>query len=556
MSKISRKRLARGTRLAVEHQSSATTPARDLVNNAAFDRDNLVQNRGVCRVNLTVPALRGEFFTYAKQPGEGVDFVIPFTLPPLQEFFDTSGVPSADTPAIVLDEFTLSFDQSAEAAAIVNGLIDYLASTRLNISVSLVEKPQRRFPSLADTTAGYTPEREVFSALIPAAAFAGNSFRANPFILTNMGKALSPYKTYGLMIACPDLYAPAGQSIDLPSLCCSLKLTHPLVQRDDGNTQNMPNGLNSQVAPTITVPVPTVNSVISADSAAGPQTVLNTLDQTFLSKLDGGLTWDSNKPPFEAVQTESTYDIIMVPMWQNCVQSYRGWTATTMVHNPTGVKTETVIPYIDTDGPFAGTTCHRQFVPLTHPFVLHHAIAIANYSSPGGPGARGTPPQYSQTLTTSVGVGINTGLRADFMACENVAWVEWLPSTKDAITIDQYKARPNGTLTSAAYDFELFSIPLVGTGGTGYFPQGRPVFCGMSNSNGAPRTPLNGAGATTLGLEQFLEIRWAMSAPDGFSDVPFSTSPDPDTVYAGFGGHWVQLIGKKSATVAAGDIPR
>lgn len=554
MPKVTRPRLARGTKLVLEHQTGATQPMANLVNTAGFDTDNLVNNRGVCRVNVHVPVVDGIFWKYSETAGQGNDFMIPFTLPPLQEFFNSSGTPSADLPAITLDEFTISFDQAAEAAGIVapGGNLSYIGVVNYDIAISLVEKPQKYFS--ADN--GYTPEREVFSCFIPNAAFAGATYRVNPFVLTQMGKAMSPYKTYALIISAPGLYDSVNSiSYTLPSLTFSLKLLHPLVPRDMG-AQNMPLGLDNQVPNTITLHAPLPNQVINADGTYGTQTALNLLDQALLNRLDGGVTWDSNKPVFEAVATESTYDIIMVPMWQNIPQGELGWTAGNMEYQ-VGIDWFARIPYCGShaDG-YNQPTCDRRFVPLPFPVAIHHVIAVANYGHPGGPGHSGEVP-VSHTLHNRVGVGIGTALRSDFISTAQVAYVEWAFLDKDTYRIDQLKARPQGTLTTDAYDFELFSVPLVGSGGTGYYPQGKPVFCGMSNSATHVRTNLGAGTPDTIGLEQYLEVRWQIYDPSGLGNA-FSggAAASDDTCYVGYGGNWVQIVGKKSAVQAVGDIPR
>lgn len=554
MPKINRPSLARGTKVVTEHMTSPMTQAAALVNNCAFDRDNLVANRGTARVNFHVPQMDSNFWKYAKVVGNAVDFCLPFTLPPLQEFFDSNGIPGADTPNITLDEFTLSFDQRAESAAITDshgnggdtGLIDYIDVTRLNLSVALVEKPQRKFSSAI----GYTPEREVFSATIPQTAFAGTNFRANPFILTSLGKALSPYKTYMLMISCPDLYIASGTQLVLPALSVSLKISHPLVTRDlvEDGTQNIPNHGGHKTPPTIVVPNPTSADVIRASTSKGIQTGLNTLDNVMLNKLEGGYTWDSGVPVYEEVETDSTYDVIMVPMWQNCPSEVNAFTSDTVI-DPSTVQV--VIPYLTGVSPYNGPTCDRRFIPLPFPFVIHHVMAIANYGYPGNAvtGDNGNVP-VGNSLTTAVGVGINSTLRSDYAGCSNVAYADWTPDTKSALTIDQIKARPGGTLTQGAYDFEILSVPLVGTGGTGYYPQGMPVYCGRATTANTNRTSLNG-GTAVNGLEQFLECRWFIQDTNGLENPTL-----PHSVYAGNGGNWIQIIGKKTACIASGDLPQ
>lgn len=556
MPKISRTRMTRGTKVVTQHMTDVANAAATVINNVQFDRENLVNNYGTCRVNFHIPVMDAIFWKYAGVVGQGIDFALPFALPPLQEFFSNSGVPTSDTPNIILDEFTLSFDQRAEACALISetqggvgGQMNYVDVTRLNINVALVEKPQRYFGN----DISYTPEREVFSATIPAAAFASEGFRANPFILSDLGKAMSPYKTYALMLSCPELYNTAvpASSLCLPALSLSMKFRHPLVRKDQEG-QNMPNGWASKVAPTVTLFAPNPNAIIVADGNTGVQTTLNTIDGVFLNKLEGGTSWDSNNPPFESIDTDSTYEVIMVPMWQNIPQGAIGFRPDTMYVHAMGPP-DSHIPYL-LAVPFTEVTCDRRIIPLPFPITIHHVIAIANYGSPGGPGLSGTVPG-SATLVNTVGVGINTGLRSDYIACDQVALVQWYQWDKDTIRIDQFKARPQGTLCVGSYDFELFSVPLVGADGNGYYPQGKPVFAGMSNTNTQGRSTLGGS--TPSGREQFLEVRWSIHDANGLDTIANGGAATDDTnTFVGYGGNWVQIIGKKTAVVSSGDIPR
>lgn len=558
MPKNTRSGMTRGTKLTKQHYSVPLTDVVARVNNVQLDRDNLTRPQGCARLNLHIPNMDSAYWSTASTPGQAVDFCVPFTLPPLQEFWNAQGQPGTTTPVVTLDEFTLAWDQRAEPAAISDshgnggqtGKIDYIDVTRLDISVAVVEKPQRIFGSQA-----YAPEREVFSAQIPQTAYAGASFRYNPFTLSDLGKTLAPYRTYLLVIRCPDLYSASGVNLCLPALTVSLKFLHPLVARDMGsNIQNIPNHQGGKNPPALSVTVPTAGSIINAQGNTGVQTGLNTVDQFFQQKVDGGYTWDANVPPVEAIYTDSTLDILMVPMWQNCPAEVNVLSAASLYDVATN---QCLLPYC-APLTFTDPTCDRRIIPLPWPIAIHHVIAITNYADP----TQNSFAPTSATCTNAVGVGLASICRNDLVAYEQVAYQDWTPISKNIVTIDQIKARAGGTLTREKFDYELMSVPLVGTGGAGYLPQGHPVFCGGSASLLTGRTDIDGHSPATQGREQHLEVRWLLSDPGGLQDTTNGGAAGLGDVYAGNGGNWVQIVGKKTACQAGGpalphaDLPR
>jgi len=121
MSKITRNKLNRGTKLTVDH---VFTPLLDVANNlfnGTINQENIESNIASFRVNINVPVIDTELINhYGINPDEGFPrggYCVPFMLPPLQEFYEPQNETVSynyDTPDLVLDEFSFSFDQRSE----------------------------------------------------------------------------------------------------------------------------------------------------------------------------------------------------------------------------------------------------------------------------------------------------------------------------------------------------------------------------------------------------------------------------------------------------------
>src|SRR3990167_2613297 len=230
MALFTRSRLARGVKLARERVFDLLSSISTQVAGLTVGRENYVEPNAPFWVHLHVPQLDRRFFgrsTASAIPGE-VAYPVPFVLPPLQQFWDTTqrGQTSQVTPRLVLDAITFSFDQRAEPAVVTNdttagGAADQCklnyATTNgtdvLQVRRSLLEKPPRAFGGASP----WTPEREVFSVTLPPEAFLSTTFKVgNPFQLTGLNKAIDPYKTYVLVLAMPAWTA--THNLTLPAL--------------------------------------------------------------------------------------------------------------------------------------------------------------------------------------------------------------------------------------------------------------------------------------------------------------------------------------------------
>ena len=137
MSSITRKKLARGTKLYPEQVAGPlSSAATALSGNIAPEQ--MQEPKSTFRVNLHVPYVDSTFWGI-NSAYEDVCYSIPFTLPPFQQDTDiTAGtvrsIPntyqySPAAPRFYLDEISFGFDQRDEACVIADRLFDYTAGT-------------------------------------------------------------------------------------------------------------------------------------------------------------------------------------------------------------------------------------------------------------------------------------------------------------------------------------------------------------------------------------------------------------------------------------------
>ena len=125
MAKVTRTKLARGTKLTPDHTHGILTDAAAQMNASTIAVEQLEASESTFRINWYFPYL-GTDFPFGFHTTSALDtrqkFCIPFTLPPTQDYFDadSSGEKlTRDQPQLVLEEVSFSFDQRGEGAAII-----------------------------------------------------------------------------------------------------------------------------------------------------------------------------------------------------------------------------------------------------------------------------------------------------------------------------------------------------------------------------------------------------------------------------------------------------
>ena len=567
MSDITRKDLARGTKLTRDHVFDVYDDVSAELSSPSINDENLKACWVPFRVNLHIPWLDARYFQ--NKDSGNIRFAIPFTLPPLQEFFDgTNFLPDENTPQIVLDEFQVSFDQRSEASAIASrfqtakvnaGKLFPDAVDRLDLSVSLLEKKQW----ITDNNIPAWPEQEIFSTNLPAELFSAPTLRINPFIVDELNKTMSPYRTYIVVLDGTDMFS-TDEKVMLPALQFSLKMRAKALPRDTNavNTQNLPTAHDGiQSGPTVTISTPNADTLITADGTRGLQTNLKTLDDVFHGKLRGGYTRDCDADPTESVSDDAGYDILCIPVWSG--------------YGHEGIISAQYAPDVPNPGaaPYTAAQQDEVVVPLPWPMTIHHITLAVNYQAPtaGAGFALGGLHPTSATFTNTVSVGLGLGRQADTYTFQEVGTCSWTPANKAAITIDRVLGIRNSLATAETpsgathYDWELLHCPLVTSpagAGSGYYTQGGPFFAGQGTSKLWARSDVgSGDGSDkpfTKGSEQWIQVNWKFQDAGGLADNAAATpgaAGDPSEVYVGYMGHWVQIVGKKHLATINNEIP-
>lgn len=544
MSRISRTRLARGTKLTTQHvfnpQTDAATALSGRIDGVQMERPN-----GIFRITLPFPVLSGTHLEGTVLGVEIAEAGVSFPLPPPQDVFNLAGVVTPTTSVPVLESLMLSWDQRDESATIADidefnpGFLDF-ALRGFDVTVRLTRKRMIVF----DATAPLVPEQEVFAVTIPALAVTSDILRQNPTVVPLGGRPLDPYSTYTLWVAAPNI----GNHC-LPSFTVSLRCRYPLHRRDVHSVtfpiRNMPTKHFGVQAPaTVTVTPPAGNTVITAETVpTGLHTNLRSLDQVLLGGLQGGYSTEGDVGPSEHVRDDACYEVIAVPM-HGGKGPIRG-----------GVGGNVGSCAFSGVAPFAGPIIDRRTIPLTFPMVLHHVVALQDFSV--SPTLAYAKVADNQTITR-VGVGLGTGLRGDRYGYQQLAYRTWPDTDNDRLlrSIDRVKHQLNGTQSDGAYDQVLYSIPMVypaaGPDGTGYpgafNVTGRPIYCGRATTATQARTdiPAGIAGAVgpsaVAGEEQFIEVRWSFERAVGAGGLAGLAA---NSVLVGGAGHWVFLYFRK-----------
>jgi len=601
MAKISRKELTRGTSLTTDHVTTPLKAAYGLLNDAEISQEQMDRGFGTFRVDIWTPALGSQFIGPLLGFIDKKPFSVPFMIPPTQDFIDISSAGGAfansyelneDTPHPILTELNFSWDQRAEGAAITDqvhhpgqdewpnygdpdfdpragGYLDYTdASKALNFAITLVEKTPQFF--LEETALSRTePDKEVFSYEIPADAFIGASFRANPFVVTGINRTLNPYKTYIMLFHCRGLFNHGEYTLDnnaayvLSSMTISLKFRMRLLPRDiddspNTEVQNMPTVHRGALNKTTVIAIdPGVVTPIEADTTDGVSVTMDVVDTRMRERIHGGYSEASEARRTE-IEDDACYDVISATLYGGAANG--GISHGEQLNYPfykAGVFEE----YHD-----------RAIIPIKYPFVLHHVILAWNwqcwstgYSAPGVPAqAVNQIPTTAVVQGVQIGVNLGCGLQSDLLGFQNIAQLQmldplegggetWTAQLLDQIRVhDELLSITNGV---PKRQWDMFHIPvrpgvINGKGFDINGTNGPPVWCGKSNQVTAwdsrvvaagGRTGLNVGAAPPLGgQEQFIEIHMRI-----FFTGNAAASSDLNDIITGYGGHRVYLIGKK-----------
>lgn len=566
--KFTRKNIPRGVKLVKQMVFDAVDSIASSLSSLGIDKENFAESRVPWQVSLNFPVIGERFYSVntTNAGSQTVELCAPFIALPPQDQYNSHALQNDSTVRLTLDSIMISFDQRAEASGILDiwkasgpasyaGGLSKDAARGYNINLRLSEKVPVAFGGVAP----FLSDRDLWSATYSQIAALTPDGSLNPIIWENLGIQLDPYKTYILRISCPDLYTNNACFVSFNAV---LNCFSTLMQHDSGvNVQNIP--VQSHLVPTpATVPVknPSADDPIDCGPATNTDGTLDDplvrLDQLLQKRLRFGIGPDSSLPVTSHGTDDAGYEMIAVPMFQN----------PGLIRRIISGQLE-YAPFVDSNAPEGTLLIDRRIVPLPYPVVIHHVVAVVSYAAPyaAATGLTGWIPQLgtgqrpsSETLTNQVGVALGTGLRGDLAAYQQVAFVEWAPS--DNPDIDAFKQASNGQLSypgsyppdpNLDWDYELRSVPIVGAGGHGVVPQGKPVYAGRASSVYMERTPIaqprGGVEPSKVqGCEQFLQVDWRINDDGGLAGPSGGgAAPTDFDVYAGEGGHWVLILCKK-----------
>lgn len=366
----------------------------------------------------------------------------------------------------------------------------------------------------------------------------------------------------GTFVAANTIPGAAGtvEQLMLPSLTLTASFVSPLTVRDSSSdfaapgVQNIPSiHLGNRLGTTIPLAIPAGNALITGDDIQGQN---HGFDRALRQRLGSGygVGYGALANPMQAsdiapraiVKNDAHYQMIVVPMWGGQFRE--------------SLRAQDVpqagLPYILASDPAPGwtePTMDRRLVPVPDGFVLHHAFAVWNLSSPASPAIYGRSiegvvplsPDYEQ----KVGIGLNSGLRADDYLFQQIAYLEWTGAVYTPFMLDEWSPG----IVPVAY--RLMQIPLVAPAAqlaNSWFDNGLPFYMGKANTMTQPRQDAGalpnffGGGAyanpVTDGKENVLEIRWSKrDSVNGLHDTA-----NPNDVRVGQGGEWVILLGKQA----------
>ena len=576
MSQFSRKKLSRGVKLLLEHIYSPMQSVATALTNAGLTPEVVRDSDTSFRVSFWVPQLSG-YQLYANtsdvywSQANRYSYAFPFAIPQPQQLLSASATIDQNTIRYQLQEMSVSFDQRGEPAAILDsnntaaeGKLSHNAVSKLDIKLSLVEKTMLSYNSQAGTD----PDREVFSATLSPTFYAGRFLRLNPFLFTELNKDVHPYKSLMLCVRADGLHPgtlPATAErlwLSLPSFLCTMRFSCERVARDNNtsNVQNLPRHNGTIPTSAFNITTPAANATITAEASDGISTVASLFDGRLMNKLLSGYTKQGAVSAYEFFTKDSGLEVVAVPLWSNF--SHRGRLTSDTVGDAANAGLS----------PFPGPIVDERWIPINYPFVIHHCILALNYGSPpsattGGaphlPTVAGKKPS-SATFAGEVGVALFTGQQADHSAFQQVAHLSYTAATLPNHTIDRIRHGADSFMTAIDHTFDLVQVPLVSKGGvngvglkdiTGIpIVQGPPFFVAKGASvvttQGRSQAGANNPPATK-GAEQYIVVRQSFTDPGGLGSAGVAGNNE---VYAGVGGNWLYLIGKK--TVVGGRDPK
>ena len=547
MSKITRKKLVKGTKLQAQPVDDLYTAAGNEISNATINDDNVEHLEGTFRLNWWLSNINWANGTVSVNPEEANEqaYNFPFILPPTQDIFNTTI--DENSKYYTMKDLTLSIDQGDEPIDWLVPHTDTSSPTGYSWSAGTKSEAGKfeidiyfwnKTPSsVASNTTHW--ENNFASFNIPGTAFIANNMALNPFVIKDINKILAPDQAYCMSVVF------RGETVNplegvvvahiIRNLQISVRLSTPLrkfvedsaIAANPTEVQNAPVLYKEKTGDAIGLSSINPGNTIQEDPL---QTNIEDIDKRFHNKLQGGHNTLWSKPLAEQQTELMAYDVFTVQMFNNNNNYKLG-----------GYDIDHV-PYNNTTpgggggpGPGPGRTpdsaADRRVVPIFNPYEIH-AIYLAwqtevsqTYTSHTDP--LNTTPTLAGQL--SLDVVLHSGWRSDRYATQVICSMADMEALNivDASTDPLLQNFESGPWTTTSLGNPTMFIQQLtlnyeaggNTEGTGYFNTGIPVYVGrgigsnsdqrsfIANSNPATAPAL----PTTLGLEKLLEFRIVMT---------------------------------------------
>mgnify|MGYP003653188574 CR=1 FL=1 len=424
----------------------------------------------------------------------GVIRSLGFYLPPLQEFFSSSLVGDFNTPDIVLETLSISFDGANQQYPInpATGLPDPSITFTSDLIVSIKSGSFSAQATIPKSALNISND-EIIN-------------RPNPTLSAAIGAVIDPYAKLEITVRHPFESQQTGGFNDQPwgidNLVAHATFSAPIVQRDtQANTVLPQNALLSGAArspSTCTLSPPAAGSLVKAgDRTAvatdGIQDAFEQLDMTVRNKLRGGLTRASEVRTFtESLAEDQGYFCISIPLFNISENNMTVSGSINITRTIDGYTRPSVARGVS-------ALMDRAVIPIVAPGTIHHiGVFWDEFSSPS--------PTDDFRMDLGVAIGCSPGSLTD-------SYTQVCKVAEKSITYNAANQFMQHFFAPIAYS----TAPGAPANGSGYTTQGRPFFFGQEvdltggnrrgNVADATNPPAAESAPLTNGTEQFIEVR-------------------------------------------------
>lgn len=436
-----------------------------------------------------------------------------FKLPPWQEYFDTDYATDADTPEIVLESISISFDAMNQNKPI-----------RLDTGLpSSATTDQFGSPLEVTIEAGRSGGKAVIPNQTLNLANETIVNRPNPALTANIGANIGAYDLISVLIENPvDIdyttipAGAAGAITGIDNLVVHARFSAPIVQRDNATYSRTPQNAplshscdRSFASNVLVEPVAGGNILATSTTLSGVQDAFEQLDRQVRNGLLGGLTRDSERRDrAESLLEDQGYFCMTVPLFN--VPEDEGlslWRTTTHAVN----QYNSLAGYIRTDYTYGTKRAlmDAAVIPILAPGTIHHIGVFWDKIFLDG---------LVSTYQVHMDLGVALGCKA---RADNVEYTQVSYTQGKDVSYTSSNGYINHFFSPLAYSLAGGLNP---GPGVGYVVQGRPFYFGSEmdytgatrrhNVADATNTAAGEAIPNTDGTEQFIEIRCNLNLYD------------------------------------------